>query len=125
VEDYRLVLVDGDVVDVCYHNTRSDRGCVHQVARLRVRHEHSLTRSVAHRHTKERTQARIEDYCTVTIVHVLGIEDYWLTADGTRALLAHDPPGSATLADGVSARFDAIERLFKTDGTLLHLRPLF
>jgi hypothetical protein len=58
-----MVLVDGDVVDMRDNHTRSDSGRVHQVARIRVRHEHIHTGEVvAHRHAEKGTQSRINDY---------------------------------------------------------------
>lgn len=114
------MLVDGDVVDVRNHHTRSDSGRVHQVARVRVRHEHSLTGwGVAHRHAKEGASARIDDDCIVALVFVLGIAKHGLTTERARALVAHNPLVHARLAHGVSTRFHAIECLFKTDGALL------
>lgn len=116
------MLVDGDVVDVRDDHTRSNSGRVHQVARIRVRHEHSLTGGgVAHRHAEKGASARINDYRRVTF-RVLRVAEHGLTTERTRALVAHNPFVHAHVAHGVSARFHAIQRLLKTDGTLLHHR---
>lgn len=113
------MLVDGDVVDVRNDHSRSNSGRVHQVARIRVRHEHSLTGGgVAHRHAEKGASARIDDYRLVTL-RVLRVAEHGLTTERTRALVAHNPFVHARVAHGVSAWFHAIQRLFKTDGALL------
>lgn len=113
------MLVDGDVVDVGDDHTRSNSGGVHQVARIRVRHEHSLTgESIAHRHAEKGASARINDYRLVAF-RVLRVAEHGLTTERARALVAHNPLVHARLAHGVSARFHAIQRLLKTDGALL------
>lgn len=113
------MLVDGDVVDVRDDHTRSDSGRVHQVARIRVRHEHTLTgRGVAHRHAKEGARGGIDDHRLATLCF-LRVAEHGLTTERARALVSHNPFVHARLAHGVSARFHAIQRLFKTDSALL------
>lgn len=116
------MLVDGDVVDVGDDRSRSNSGRVHQVARIRVRHEHSLTgRGVAHRHAEEGARGGIDDDCIATLCF-LRVAEHGLTTERARALVAHNPFVHARVAHGVSARRHAIQRLFKTDDALLHHR---
>lgn len=121
------MLVDGDVVDVRDDHSRSNSGRVHQVARIRVRHEHAHTGGVvAHRHAEKGASARIDDYRLVTF-RVLRVAEHGLTTERARALVSHNPFVHARLAHGVSARFHAIQRLLKTDSALLclHFFPVW